>query len=333
MNRRDLLKLSALAAASGATPLLSSSVFAQAKAAAPKELRVDYAYYSPTSLVLKKFGWLEEAVKPNGTEVKWVLSAGSNRALEYLGGDSIDFGSTAGLAALLARANGNPIKSVYIYSRPEWTALAVAKDSPIKTITELKGKKIAATKGTDPYLFLLRSLSQAGLHKNDVEIVHLQHADGRVALERGNVDAWAGLDPHLAASELEAGSRIIYRNVNFNTYGFLNVSEKFAAAYPEQIPVVIKAYERARQWAIANPGELAKLLAEESKLSLAVAERQLKRTDFSNPLIGAEHRDALQAASPILTEEALVKPGTDLSKVLAGLIDPAFAQRAGVRQA
>jgi sulfonate transport system substrate-binding protein len=333
MNRRDVLKLSAIAVASGAAPLLSSSVFAQGKAAAPKELRVDYAYYSPTSLVLKKFGWLEEAVKPNGTEVKWVLSAGSNRALEYLGGDSIDFGSTAGLAALLARANGNPIKSVYIYSRPEWTALAVAKDSPIKTITELKGKKIAATKGTDPYLFLLRSLSQAGLHKNDVEIVHLQHADGRIALERGNVDAWAGLDPHLAASELEAGSRIIYRNVNFNTYGFLNVSEKFAAAYPEQIPVVIKAYERARQWAIANPGELAKLLAEESKLSLAVAERQLKRTDLSNPLIGTEHRDALQAAAPILTEESLVKPGTDLSKVLAGLIDPAFAQRAGVRQA
>src|SRR4051812_4683809 len=117
MNRRDLLKLSAIAAASSATPLLSSAVFAQSKAAAPKELRVDYAYYSPTSLVLKRFGWLEEAVKANGTEVKWVLSAGSNRALEYLAGDSIDFGSTAGLAALLARANGNPIKSVYIYSR------------------------------------------------------------------------------------------------------------------------------------------------------------------------------------------------------------------------
>lgn len=330
MNRRDLLKFSL---AGAAAPLFPQSVFAQAKSAAPKELRVDYAYYSPTSLVLKRFGWLEEAVKENGTEVKWVLSAGSNRALEYLGSGSVDFGSTAGLAALLARANGNPIKSVYIYSRPEWTALAVAKDSPIQKISELKGKKIAATKGTDPYLFLLRSLNQLGLHKNDVEIVHLQHADGRVALERGNVDAWSGLDPHLAASELEAGSRIIYRNVNFNTYGFLNVSEKFAAAYPEQIPVVIKAYERARQWAVANPGELAKLLAEESRLSLAVAERQLKRTDFSNPLIGAEHRDALQSAAPILAEEGLVKAGTDLDKVLAGLIDPGFAQRAGVRQA
>jgi sulfonate transport system substrate-binding protein len=333
MKRRNLLKLSACAAASGAASLLSGSVLAQPRARAPKELRVDYAYYSPTSLVLKKFGWLEEAVKPQGSEVKWVLSAGSNRALEYLGSDSVDFGSTAGLAALLARANGNPIRAVYVCSRPEWTALAVAKDSPIQKITELKGKKIAATKGTDPYLFLLRSLSQAGLHKNDVEIVHLQHADGRVALERGDVAAWAGLDPHLAASELEAGSRILYHNINFNTYAFLDVSEKFANAYPEQVPVVIQAYERARKWAIANPGELAKILAEESRLSLAVAERQLKRTDFSNPLIGAEHRDALAAAAPILTEEALVKPGVDLAKVLNELIDPAYAQRAGLHQA
>jgi sulfonate transport system substrate-binding protein len=87
-----------------------------------------------------------------------VLSAGSNRALEYLNSGSIDFGSTAGLAAVLSKANGNPIKGVYIYSRPEWTALVVPKDSPIKSIKDLKGKKVAATKGTDPFLFLLRSL-------------------------------------------------------------------------------------------------------------------------------------------------------------------------------
>lgn len=99
----------------------------------------------------------------------------------------------------MSRANSSPIKTVYIASRPEWTALAVRKDSPIKTVADLKGKKIAATKGTDPYLFTLRSLQQAGLTKDDVELVYLQHPDGRIALEKGDVDAWAGLDPHLAA--------------------------------------------------------------------------------------------------------------------------------------
>ncbi len=296
-----------------------------AAADAPKEIRLDYAYYSPTSLVLKRFGWLEEAVKPAGIEVKWTQSLGSNRALEFLNSGSIDFGSTAGLAAVLSRANGNPIRAVYVYSRPEWTALAVPKDSPIRSVAELKGKRIAATKGTDPYLFLLRSLQEAGLSRSDVEIVHLQHPDGRVALEQKRVDAWAGLDPHLAASELETGSKLIYRNVNFNTYGFLNVSESFAKRYPEQVRSVIAAYERARRWVLANPDEAAKILAEEAKLNLAVAQLQLKRTDFSNPRIGREHHDALRAAAPILVEEELVRKGTDVSKVVTELIEPTFA--------
>ncbi|WP_331988904.1 aliphatic sulfonate ABC transporter substrate-binding protein [Chitinimonas sp.] len=286
-----------------------------------KELRLDYAYYSPSSLVIKKFGWLEEAFKPSGTEVKWVLSQGSNRALEFLNSNSVDIGSTAGLAALLARANGNPIKTVYIYSRPEWTALAVAKDSPIKTVADLKGKKVAATKGTDPYLFLLRALHTAGLKKGDIEHVALQHADGRAALEQGRVDAWAGLDPHLAASELEAGTRVIYRNINFNTYGFLNSREDFAKDHPDELRRVIKVYEKARGWILKNPAEAAKLVSEEAKVPLNVAQLQLKRTDFSNPRPGAEHITALKEAAPILIDEALVKPGTDLNRTIAELID------------
>jgi len=330
MKRRDFLRLSAVGASSAlslpALPLLAHA------GETPNIIRLDYASYSPPSLVLKKFGWLEEYLKSNGSSVKWVLSQGSNRALEYLNSDSIDFGSTAGLAALLARANGNPIKAVYVYSRPEWTALAVQKDSPINALKELKGKKIAATKGTDPYLFLLRALHENGLSKNDVEIVHLQHPDGRIALEQKRVDAWAGLDPHLAASELEAGSRLIYRNVNFNTYGFLNVSDRFASNYPEQVKRVLSAYERARLWIIKNPDDTAKLIAEEARLSLPVAQLQLKRNDFSNPKIGKEHSDALRAAAPILLDEELVKTGTDLNKTIQALIDPTFAQSV-VRQA
>ncbi|NUU00435.1 aliphatic sulfonate ABC transporter substrate-binding protein [Herbaspirillum robiniae] len=323
MERRHFLRLGP--AALGAAMLGAAPLPARA-AQAPKTIRLDYAYYSPPSLVLRKFGWLEEDLKAQGTEVKWVLSQGSNRALEYLNSDSVDFGSTAGLAALLARANGNPIKAVYVYSRPEWTALAVAKDSPIRSVRELKGKKVAATKGTDPYLFLLRALHENGLKKSDVEIVHLQHPDGRAALEQGRVDAWAGLDPHLAASELEAGSRLIYRNVNFNTYGFLNVSDTFAARHPDQVKRVIAAYEKARAWIAAHPEETVKLLAEESKLSPEVARLQLKRNDFSHPQIGREHIDALRAAAPILTEEDLVKSGTDLPRTINALIDPSYAQ-------
>ena len=305
--------------------LLAATLPLGTQAAAPKEVRLDYAYYAPTSLVLKDQGILEKRLAADGIAVKWVFSQGSNRSLEYLNGGSIDFASTAGLAAVLSRANGSPVKTVYIASRPEWTALAVPKDSPIKSLADLKGKKIAATKGTDPYLFLLRSLNTAGLGKGDVEIVHLQHPDGRVALERGDVDAWSGLDPHLAASQLQAGSRLLYRNLEFNSYGVLNVSDSFLKEQPQLIGKVIAAYEEARQWTLAHPQQTAELLAREAKLPLEVARLQLSRTDFSNPQPGAEHVAALKAAAPILLDEQLVRPGTDVAAVVDQLISPQLA--------
>jgi len=320
LNRRTLLQ-----AASASTAGLLLPVSSRA-AEALKEVRLDYAYYSPSSLVLRRFGWLEEDLKKDGIAVKWVFSAGSNRALEYLNGNSIDIGSSAGLAALLAKANGNPITAPYVFSRPEWTALVVAKDSPIQSLKDLKGKKIAATKGTDPYLFLLRALKTVGLKRSDIEHVALQHADGRAALEQGRVDAWAGLDPIMASAELDSGARLLYRNVAFNTYGFLNVREDFLAARPAEVKRVISAYERSRLWILANTTEAAKIVSEEAKVSLQVALLQIKlRTDLSNPQPSQEHVKALQAAAPILLDEALVRPGTDLNQAIASLVDTKFA--------
>lgn len=329
MQRRQFLtRLSAILATTAAAFAVGHTTDVSAQSnALPKEIRVDYAYYSPASLAIRKFGWLEEEFKGDKVEIKWVLSQGSNRALEFLAADAVDFGSTAGLAAVLARANGNPIKTVYVYSRPEWTALVVPKDSPIKSVTDLKGRKVAATKGTDPYLFLLRSLNDQGLHKNDIQHVHLQHADGRAALEQGRVDAWAGLDPHMAASELDAGTRIVYRNVNYNTYGFLNARESFVERYPQATARVIKVYERARKWIQAYPADAARLLAAEAKISVDVAKRQLERTDFNQSVPTLTHVNALKGAAPILVEEGLVKPGTNVTQVIEDLVSPAIAQR------
>ena len=113
-----------------------------------KEIRIDWATYNPVSLVLKQKGLLEKEFAKDGISIVWVQSAGSNKALEFLNAGSIDFGSTAGSAALVAKINGNPIKSVYVYSRPEWTALVTTKDSKIENVADLKGKRVAVTRGT-----------------------------------------------------------------------------------------------------------------------------------------------------------------------------------------
>lgn len=260
--RRSIIVLAAVAA-TVVTLLSGCAEGEKSGAAGADEVRLDYAYYNPLSLVIRDQHLLEKS----GTKVTWVFSAGSNKANESLRANAIDVNSTAGSAALQAKANGTPLQSISVYSKPEWTALVVAKDSPVTSVAELKGKKIAATKGTDAYFTLLQALQTAGLTAKDVEVTNLQHADGKTALERGDVDAWAGLDPYMAQTRQEQGSRLLYRNANFQTYGVLNARADFIAQHPDRVQAVVNAYEQARVWALDHPNELAQLLATESKTS------------------------------------------------------------------
>jgi sulfonate transport system substrate-binding protein len=296
-------------------------------------IRLDYAYYSPVSLVLKQQHIVEDDFARDGVKVEWAQSLGSNKALELLNSKSVDFGSTAGAAALIGRANGNPIKTIYVSSRPEWTALVTLKVSPIQKVQDLKGKKIAVTRGTDPYVFLLRALYGAGLSEKDVELVPLQHPDGRNALERGDVDAWAGLDPMMAATEIDKGSRLFFRDVNLNSYSVLNVREEFAQQHPDYVKRVLADYEKARNWAIGHPEELRRLFAEQTKLNEAVAARVLERYDFSNSTIGDAQKKVIASSGDVLKKAGVIPASIDIDTTLNQLIDPQYlqAQTASVR--
>jgi len=310
---------------------LAASAFTPARAAAPSSIAMDFAYYNPVSLLLKKSGWLEEEFRRDGIEVRWVLSLGSNKALEYLRGGSLDFGSTAGSAVTLARANGLPVKAIYVYSKPEWTALVSRADSTIANVEELKGKRVAVTRGTDPHIFLLRALDAKGLSETDIETVLLQHPDGYQALVSRQVDAWAGLDPHMARAQLESGAKLFYRNPSFNSYGILNVREAFAAANPEIVRRVLAVYEKARLYALAHGDELRADLVDAASVSDAVARKQLgERTDLSQPFLGEEHRATLIASATVLRKIGLIEANVDPQAVVDGLIDTSFApKRAG----
>jgi sulfonate transport system substrate-binding protein len=311
-----------LIAASLATGLAS---FATVASAQVKEIRIDYATYNPVSLVLKEKGFLEKEFEKDGIKVRWVQSLGSNKALEFLNAGSIDFGSTAGAAALIGKINGNPIKSIYVYSRPEWTALVTRKDTGITKVEDLKGKRIAVTRGTDPHIFLVRALQEAKLTEKDVKLVLLQHPDGRTALERGDVDAWAGLDPLMAAAEVESGAQLFYRNAGANTWGVLNVSESFAKDNPALVQRVLKAYEEARKYSLANPAELKKTLVTYTKLAEPVIERQLERTELSHSNIGQPQVDTILAAGLALQQAGVITPETNVRAAVDSLIDRRFA--------
>lgn len=292
-------------------------------------LNIDFATYNPLSLIIKEEGWIEDALGDDVT-VNWVQSLGSNKANEALKAGAIDVGSTAGSAALLARSNGSPIQTIDVYSQPNWAAILVPADSKITKVEELKGKSIAATLGTDPYFFLLQSLEEAGLSLDDVEVQNLQHADGKAALESGAVDAWSGLDPLLSTSVDAGASKIIYDNIEFNSYGFLNATESFIEKSPDLAQVVVNAYEKAREYAIANPDEVAEVLAEVAAIDPAVAATQLKdRTKLDiDPKPGQAQLDVLKVIGPVFVESGDVKDQATIDAALEKLFNTTFIDKA-----
>lgn len=297
--------------------------------AADTTVTIDYATYNPLSLIIKEKGWLETALKDEGKTVEWVQSAGSNKANEALRSGVLDVGSTAGSAALLARSNGSPIQVIDLYSQPEWAALVTTPDSGITSVADLAGKSVAVTKGTDPYFFLLQALEENNVSPQDVTIEQLQHADGRTALTKGSVDAWSGLDPIMASTEIEDGNTLFYRNVDFNTYGFLNATEDFIASDPEAAQTIVDTYEYAREWALANEDEAIQILADESGVTLETARTVWERThlDIDN-VPGDPQRAVLQKVGPYLVESGDVATQADVDSALGSLIHDSFAAKA-----
>jgi sulfonate transport system substrate-binding protein len=315
LSRRAVLAAALLVAA------VPSAAFA-----APKEIHIDWATYNPVSILLKDKGLLEAEFKKDGIEIVWVQTQSSSNALQLLNASSIDFGSTAGSAALVAKINGNPIKSIYVFSQPEWTALVAAKDSAIKKVEDLRGKRVAMVRGTDPHIFAVRALLAAGITDKDYTAVLVQnHVDGGNLLLRGDVDAWAGLDPAMAQFELKDGARLFYRNPAANTWGILNVREDFAKDNPEIVKRVLSVYEVARKYSLAHYDELKKDFIAVTKLDEDVVDKQLKeRTDLTHNKIGPEQRDSILQAGIALQKAGVLKDDVNVNKVLDDLLDDKY---------
>jgi len=289
-------------------------------------LTLDFATYNPLSLIIKDQGWLE-AELGDDVSVQWVQSAGSNKANEALRAGAIDVGSTAGSAALLARSNGSPIQTIIIFTQPNWSAIAVAPGSDIAKVSDLVGRTVAATKGTDPYFFLLQTLGEAGLSLDDISLQNLQHADGKTALETRAVDAWAGLDPLLATSVANGAAEIIYDNVDFNSYGFLNATEDFITSHPDLAQLVVNTYEKARAWALENSDETAAILAEVAGIDIAIAQATIARTVIDiDPVPGATQRAVLEVIGPIFVESGDVPNQEVIDTALDSLFNDVFVR-------
>jgi sulfonate transport system substrate-binding protein len=163
-----------------------------------------------------------------------------------------------------------------------------------------------------------------------VTLQNLQHADGKAALESGAVEAWSGLDPLLSTSVASGASTIIYDNIDFNSYGFLNATEEFLTTSPDLAQLVVDAYEKARQYAIDNPEETAAILAEVAGIDIAIATAVIAdRTNLGvDPIPGDAQRDVLAFIGPIFVESGDVASQDLVDAALESLFVTSFAENA-----
>lgn len=254
---------------------------AQSATNTPKELRIGYQKYG-TLVILKARGTLEKRLAEKGVAVKWVEFPFGPPLLEAINVGSIDVGTVGESPPIFAQAAGADL--VYIGNEPpapSAEALIVPKDSPVKSVADLKGKKIAVAKGSNANFLLVKLLENASLKFSDIEVVYLPPADARAAFESGRVDGWAIWDPFLAAAEKQLNVRVVAdgRGAVAN-HQFYLAARAYAEKYPEIVHVLLEEIDKIDQWGRQNPKEVAKFISPLIGIDLPIVEVAAQRLAY-----------------------------------------------------
>ena len=235
-----------------------------------------------TLIILRERRVLEAALKPLGVEVSWHEFPGGPQLLEALSAGAIDFGATGEAPPIFAQAAGSPLVYVGVEPpSPKGEAILVLKDSPIHTLLDLRGKKIALNKGSNVHYFLVRALASIGLKPADIVPVYLAPADARAAFGRGSVDAWVIWDPFLAAAQDATGARVLTDATGLAPNRQFFVSTRaFATAQPALLVQLNAQIDATDRWAESNQAETVRLLAASMGLAEPVVAQAVARMGY-----------------------------------------------------
>lgn len=244
-------------------------------------IRIGYQKYGKLVL-LKGKGTLEEKLKPLGYKVLWTEFPSGPPLLEALNVGAIDFGIAGETPPIFAQTAGAPLVYLaYDPPAPQGEAILVPKDSPLKTVADLKGKKVALNKGSNVHYLLVRALEHAGLKYTDIKTQFLAPSDALAAFSRGSVDAWVIWDPYEAAAEASTGARILADGTGLvNNYQFYFSSKDFLAHHRGAVDVTLEALTEVDEWTKNNIDQVAELLSPSVGLPAPVLARSLRREAY-----------------------------------------------------
>jgi sulfonate transport system substrate-binding protein len=277
------LGLVALSALVGASLLFLPNAKAQTAPTKPAELlRIGFQKSASLFVLQKAQGSLEKKLAPLNVEVRWVEFPAGPQLLEGLNVGSVDVGFVGEAPPIFAQAAGaNFVYLGHDPAAPEAEALVVPKDSPIRAVGDLRGKKIALNKGSNVHYLLVKLLEAHGLKYGDVQPVFLPPADARAAFERGSVDAWVIWDPFTAAAQQQIGARILADAKGVaNNFAYYLGARSFVERRPDVIAALFEDTQQQAQWLKQNIKQAAAIIAPLQGLSTEIVEASLRRYQF-----------------------------------------------------
>ncbi|MCK1718955.1 aliphatic sulfonate ABC transporter substrate-binding protein [Bradyrhizobium sp. 141] len=261
---------------------------------------------------------LESAFKPLGIDVKWIDFQFGPPLLEAINVGSVDFGFVGDTPPIFAQAGGARIRYVAaVKSEGDNQAIIVPKDSPIKTLADLNGKRVAFGKGSSAHNLLVTSLEKAGLSWSDITPAPLAPADATAAFVKGSVDAWSIWDPYLALAELKENARVLVFDKDVhkpNAYYIANTD--FVEKYPSLVAKLNTAFASEGKWADAHHEEVAKAQSEATGVDIEAVRRFVNRSTYSVVPLDAEVIKTQQAVADRFAKLGLIPKPVSVSDIV-----------------
>lgn len=310
---------------SGCAPAQKSAT----QATAEKLKTINSSYVSRPinvpSIVAQDKKMFENEFAKDGIEFKWHDISAPSSQLEALAGKSLDFAISLNyVSALLAKANGNDIKIISSYSRfPKAISLIVKPDGSIKTVADLKGKKIALQKGTMLHEMLIRALAEVNLTTQDLELVDMDSTAAATALAAGQVDATILPEP-LLSKALAAGKVKELRTAEGLIPGLsvIAVRSEFAKAQPELVKRFLNVQKESIDWSQANLEDALTMTAKQNQMDIKGVKALYPEFTFDMSLDQVKS-DLLNSAT-FLQKQGMIRLNVDLDKLVDDLVDPSY---------
>ncbi len=284
----------------------------------PVIVRIGYQKSATLLNGLKNQGNLEKTLSSSGGSVQWTEFPAGPQMLEALNVGSIDLGYTGETPPVFAQAAGAPL--VYVAHQtasPSAEAILVKKDSPIKSVSDLKGKRVALNKGSNVHYLLVKALEANGLQYSDIKPVFLAPGDARPAFQQGSVDAWVIWDPYLAAAETATEARILVDGTGLvQNNGFFLASKDFVNNHERELKVILDELQTVNDWAKSNPREVAEFLSPQLGIDVATLEKAEKRQNYGVQPISDEVLAGQQQIADTFSRLKLIPKSINIKEVV-----------------